>query len=161
RPKQAWRKTLQESGRPAAPHSSLFSRRQPQWPTPKPRRPTRNRRSQNVAHALACRVPTRRDAAFFTLACTPLHCRAIPPTPNLMDPAFLTAAAGLLSRRETLELLGNNIANANTAGFKADREFYNLFLSAAAGADPAGDFTWMPVVEGSAIDLRQATFTPT
>ncbi len=78
-----------------------------------------------------------------------------------MDPALLTATAGLRSRLETLELLGNNIANANTAGFKADREFYNLFLGAAAEADPAGDFTWMPVVEGSAIDFRQATLTPT
>ncbi len=78
-----------------------------------------------------------------------------------MDQALLTAAAGLRSRLETLDLVGNNIANAATAGFKADREFYNLFVAAEAEANDAGDITWMPVVEGSAIDFRQAVLTPT
>ena len=34
------------------------------------------------------------------------------------------AAAGTRARLESLELLANNIANASTTGFKADREFY-------------------------------------
>src|SRR2546425_450905 len=76
--------------------------------------------------------------------------------PRSMDQSLLTAAAGLRSRMETLEVLGNNIANANTASFKRAPEFYNLFLGAEAEADRSGEVTWMPVVEGSAIDFTQA-----
>jgi flagellar basal-body rod protein FlgF len=78
-----------------------------------------------------------------------------------MDQILLTAAAGMRSRLEALELIGNNIANANTAGFKADREFYNLFLGLDAESGAQGEFRWMPVVEGSAIDFRQGVLTPT
>jgi flagellar basal body rod protein FlgG len=78
-----------------------------------------------------------------------------------MDQSLLIAAAGLRSRLEALEVIGNNLANISTAGFKADREFYNLFLGAAAESTAQGDFAWMPVVEGSAIDLRQGVLTPT
>jgi flagellar basal body rod protein FlgG len=78
-----------------------------------------------------------------------------------MDPTLLVAAAGLRSRLETLELIGNNIANVNTAGFKADREFYSLFLGLEAESTALGDFTRMPVVEGSRIDLGQGVLTPT
>jgi flagellar basal body rod protein FlgG len=78
-----------------------------------------------------------------------------------MDQSLLLAAAGLRSRLETLEVIGNNLANLNTAGFKADREFYNLFLSPEAEATARGDYTWMPVVEGSTIDFRQGLLNPT
>ncbi|HZS50392.1 MAG TPA: flagellar basal-body rod protein FlgF [Bryobacterales bacterium] len=78
-----------------------------------------------------------------------------------MNQALLTAAAGLRSRLETLELVGNNIANVDTAGFKAGREFYNLFLGAGAEPGLSGDANWMPVIEGSAIDFRQGALTPT
>jgi flagellar basal body rod protein FlgG len=69
-----------------------------------------------------------------------------------MDPTLLMAAAGLRARTESLAVLGNNIANAATAGYKADREFYNLFRGFEAE---------MPVVEAAAIDLTQGTLTPT
>lgn len=49
-----------------------------------------------------------------------------------MDPLTIAAAAGTRSRLESLEMLANNIANASTAGFKADREFYGLYMSAEA-----------------------------
>ncbi len=78
-----------------------------------------------------------------------------------MDPSLLTAAAGMRSRLEALELISNNIANLDTAGFKADREFYNLFASAAAEANSLGEETWMPVVEASATDFRQGILTRT
>ena len=71
------------------------------------------------------------------------------------------AAAGLRSRLESLQLVGNNLANVSTAGFKADREFYNLFLTLEAEENPAGELPWMPVVQGSAIDFRQGGVTPT
>lgn len=78
-----------------------------------------------------------------------------------MDQSLLTAAAGLRARLEALELVANNVANVSTAGFKADREFYNLFVAAEAEANAAGDLTWMPVVEGSAIDFRQGVLART
>ena len=63
---------------------------------------------------------------------------------------------------ETLELLGNNIANASTAGYKRDNEFHRLFVTEQAQAaffdeDPA----WMPVVEGSKVDYQQGPLQPT
>ena len=38
------------------------------------------------------------------------------------------------ARIESLDLLANNIANSSTTGFKADREFYGLYVSADARA---------------------------
>ena len=78
-----------------------------------------------------------------------------------MDQTLLTAAAGMRSRLETLELISNNIANVDTAGFKADREFYNLFAAAEAEANVWGEVNWMPVVEASVIDFRQGILTRT
>ena len=36
------------------------------------------------------------------------------------------------ARMESLELLANNLANASTGGYKSDREFYGLYVSADA-----------------------------
>lgn len=63
---------------------------------------------------------------------------------------------------ETLELLGNNIANASTTGYKRDNEFQRLFVTERAQAafleeDPA----LMPVVEGSKVDYQQGPLLPT
>ncbi len=49
-----------------------------------------------------------------------------------MDPLSITAASGMRARFESLELLANNIANASTGGYKSDREFYSLYVSADA-----------------------------
>ena len=49
-----------------------------------------------------------------------------------MDPMTIAAASGLRSRMESLDLLANNIANADTSGYKTDREFYSLYTSADA-----------------------------
>jgi flagellar basal body rod protein FlgG len=48
---------------------------------------------------------------------------------------------------ESLDLLANNLANAGTAGYKRDQEFYGLFTSdEASGAGDAGAST-MPVIQ--------------
>ena len=65
--------------------------------------------------------------------------------PSRMDPMTAIAASGLRARMESLDLLANNIANASTGGYKADREFYSLYVAPeAAGSDPA--YT-MPLIE--------------
>jgi flagellar basal-body rod protein FlgF len=54
---------------------------------------------------------------------------------------------------ESLEMLANNIANASTGGYKADREFYSLYVAnEAADTEP---MSTMPVIERPWIDLSQ------
>jgi len=79
-----------------------------------------------------------------------------------MDPILLHVGAGMKAQSESLDLLANNVANANTTAYKADREFYRLFQTALAEADPrTGEAGVMPVVEGSVIDFRQGPLTRT
>lgn len=66
------------------------------------------------------------------------------------------------ARVESLEALGNNLANVTTNGFKADREFYRVFVGEYARPDPrTGDSNLMPVAEATAIDFRQGPLQTT
>lgn len=56
---------------------------------------------------------------------------------------------------ESLELLANNLANVETGGFKADREFYSLYTGAEANSAENGQFTTLPVIERHWTDLSQ------
>jgi flagellar basal body rod protein FlgG len=73
-----------------------------------------------------------------------------------MDPLTAIAASGLRARMESLELLANNVANASTGGYKADREFYGLYAAAESDASAT-----MPLIERPWIDLSQGTIHPT
>jgi len=46
-----------------------------------------------------------------------------------MDPLLISAASGMKARQDSLDILANNLANSNTAGYKADREYNNLYES--------------------------------
>jgi flagellar basal-body rod protein FlgF len=70
-----------------------------------------------------------------------------------MDSMTAIAASGLRSRMESLDLLANNVANAGTGGYKADREFYSLY--AAPEAQDSDPVSTMPVIERPWIDLSQ------
>ena len=82
-----------------------------------------------------------------------------------MDPLTIAAAAGSRSRLEALEMLANNIANASTSGFKSDREFYGLYLSAEADQARSEEGrpqpTDLPEVEHHWTDLSQGSLTNT
>jgi flagellar basal body rod protein FlgG len=80
-----------------------------------------------------------------------------------MDPLTAAAAAGMRSRLESLDLLANNLANASTPGFKADRERYTLYQSAAAlaGDRPAWPPPQLPLIENNWIDWRQGVLERT
>jgi flagellar basal-body rod protein FlgF len=67
-----------------------------------------------------------------------------------MDPLTAIAASGLRARMESLELLANNVANAATGGYKADREFYGVYAAAESDGVSA-----MPLIERPWIDLSQ------
>jgi len=64
---------------------------------------------------------------------------------------------------ESLEMLANNIANQSSPGFKADREFYSLYMSpdavatAGAGVSPAT----LPVIERNWTDFTQGLLNST
>ena len=68
------------------------------------------------------------------------------------------AASGMRSRMESLDLLANNIANASTGGYKADREFYTLYTAADAESDSG---TTMPLIQRPYTDLSQGLLQPT
>ncbi len=82
-----------------------------------------------------------------------------------MDPLTIAAAAGTRARLESLEMLANNIANASTAGFKADREFYGLYLSndASQAVVDIGrpNPTDLPEIEHHWTDFSQGALTNT
>lgn len=77
-----------------------------------------------------------------------------------MDALTVAAASGMRARLEALDLLANNIANAATTGFKADREFYGLYASAQA-MDAEFPASTVPVVERNWIDFAQGPLEET
>lgn len=72
---------------------------------------------------------------------------------------MISAASGMKARMESLEMLANNAANTGTAGFKSDREFYNLYVSPEAMEGP--DPSTLPIVERQWTDHGQGTLVPT
>ena len=66
-----------------------------------------------------------------------------------MDQLLITAASGMKARMDSLDMLANNMANSGTAGFKTDREFYNLYEQS------------LPVVERQYTDYSQGQLLPT
>jgi flagellar basal-body rod protein FlgF len=67
-----------------------------------------------------------------------------------MDPIATSAASGMRARLESLDMLANNLANASTAGYKVDREFYSLYRDAEAEDDSAS-----PLIEKPWTDFSQ------
>jgi flagellar basal body rod protein FlgG len=66
-----------------------------------------------------------------------------------MDALMISAASGMKARMDSLDMLANNVANTNTTGFKADREFYNLYEEQ------------LPVVQTHWTDFSQGLLTQT
>jgi flagellar basal-body rod protein FlgF len=88
-----------------------------------------------------------------------------------MNSGFYSAYAGFATRLDELELLANNLANVNTAGFKAQKEFYRSFSASLDGESPASPITvssalnravnQFGVIGGSRLDLSQGTLQMT
>jgi flagellar basal-body rod protein FlgF len=76
-----------------------------------------------------------------------------------MDPMTAIAASGLRARMESLDLLANNVANASTGGYKADREFYSLYVAPEAAANDS--LATMPVIERPWVDHSQGNLHTT
>lgn len=82
-----------------------------------------------------------------------------------MDPLTVTAAAGMRSRLESLDLLANNLSNTSAPGFKADHERFSLYLSQEtvasqdSGEGVAQSFS--PVIESHWTDASQGELRST
>jgi flagellar basal-body rod protein FlgF len=77
-----------------------------------------------------------------------------------MDPITAMAASGMRARMESLDLLANNVANASTGGYKADREFYSLYVAPENSAESDVPNT-MPVIERHWTDQSQGALRVT
>jgi flagellar basal-body rod protein FlgF len=51
-----------------------------------------------------------------------------------MNSGFYSAFAGLAARMDALDLVANNLANANTTGFKSQHEFYTAYAAAMSNS---------------------------
>ncbi len=128
--------------------------------------------SKRFGSARGEKLPLRRDAAnacrpkrpsfrthrprrtvFEALTFPPPLGHALALSSSGMDPLTAIAASGMRARMESLDMLANNIANASTGGYKADREFYSLYASAEAAAEDSPPV--MPVVERPWVDQSQ------
>lgn len=80
-----------------------------------------------------------------------------------MDSGYYAAFTGLLARSQALDLVAGNLANAGTAGYRAERDY---FRSALAGPDVLQSqlettVNAFGVLGGSRLDLGQGAVTPT
>jgi flagellar basal-body rod protein FlgF len=81
-----------------------------------------------------------------------------------MNSGFYAAFSGFSSRLDALEVVANNLANANTVGFKAHHEFYR---SLAASLEPSSlspinqAVNQYGVLGGARIDMSPSTLEPT
>lgn len=80
-----------------------------------------------------------------------------------MDSGYYAAFSGLLARSQALDLAAGNLANAGTAGYRAERDY---FRSAIVGPDALNSqldttINNFGVLGGSRLDLDQGALTPT
>lgn len=62
---------------------------------------------------------------------------------------------------DSIDMLANNIANASTGGFKADREFYSTYLAPELQNGAQETVGESPVVQRQWTDFTQGTLVPT
>jgi flagellar basal-body rod protein FlgF len=83
--------------------------------------------------------------------------------PN-MDSGYYVAYAGLASRMQALDVAASNLANASTAGFKAQSPFYESLSAAQAGEvlSPLNQaVNRFGILGGSLVDLRSGSLDST
>lgn len=76
-----------------------------------------------------------------------------------MNPMMISAASGLRSRMESLDMVANNLANSATSGFKKDSELYGNYSGLGENSDAY--FSSLPVIEKPWVDLSQGTLQVT
>jgi flagellar basal-body rod protein FlgF len=82
----------------------------------------------------------------------------------IMDSGLYAVYTGLLSRTQALDTAANNLANANTNGFRAQQDYFRGVMTGAANAsDSEFDIAvnQFGVLGGSRLDLSQGQITTT
>jgi flagellar basal-body rod protein FlgF/flagellar basal-body rod protein FlgG len=81
-----------------------------------------------------------------------------------MDSGFYSAFTALAARMQSLDLVANNLANANTVGYKGQEQFYRSFEATLNGVrltaenQAINDFA---IIGGAHIDLSSGSITGT
>jgi flagellar basal-body rod protein FlgF len=81
-----------------------------------------------------------------------------------MDSGLYAAYTGLLARTQALDTAANNLANAGTAGFRSQRDYFRSVLAdpgQAPSSQVGAAVNNFGVLGGSLIDQGQGTFTAT
>jgi flagellar basal-body rod protein FlgF len=80
-----------------------------------------------------------------------------------MDSGYYAAFAGLVARTQALDTAASNLANAQTAGYRAEREYFRSVLLDPLGGDSqlGGTVNNFGVLGGDHLDLGQGVLTPT
>jgi flagellar basal-body rod protein FlgF len=80
-----------------------------------------------------------------------------------VDSGYYAAFTGLLARQQALDAVANNLANSNTTGFRAEREFFGNALTGpnAFGSQLNSAVNDYGVLGGNQIDLSQGQMIST
>ena len=85
-----------------------------------------------------------------------------------MDSGYYAAFAGLVARTQALDTAASNLANATTAGYRAEREYFRSVLLDPLGTDMQTGGSQLGstvnnygVLGGDHLDLGQGVLTPT
>jgi flagellar basal-body rod protein FlgF len=80
-----------------------------------------------------------------------------------MDSGYYAAYAGLLARSEALDVAAGNLANAGTAGYRAERDYFRSVILGPEALNSQLNTTVnaFGVLGGSRLDLGQGALTPT
>ena len=92
-----------------------------------------------------------------------MHCRVREEAGAAVDSGYYAAFSGWLARSQALDVAAGNLANAGTAGYRAERDY---FRSAILGPDALNSqlnttVNAFGVLGGSRLDLGQGALTPT
>jgi flagellar basal-body rod protein FlgF len=80
-----------------------------------------------------------------------------------MDSGYYAAFSGWLARSEALDVAAGNLANAGTAGYRAERDYFRSAILGSDALDSQLNTTVnaFGVLGGSRLDLSQGALTPT
>lgn len=80
-----------------------------------------------------------------------------------MDSGFYAAYSGLLARSQALDIAAGNLANAGTAGYRAERDYFRSAILGPEALESQLNATVnaFGVLGGSRLDLGQGALTPT
>jgi len=80
-----------------------------------------------------------------------------------VDSGYYAAFSGWLARSQSLDVAADNLANAGTAGYRAERDYFRSAILGPAALDSQLNSTVnnFGVLGGSRLDLGQGSLTPT